>query len=93
MKTVTKNSICLLQVDIIVNTISKDLILNQGAVSASIAAVGGKSIQQECRSKYPSGIDYGEIAVTGGGKLYCKLVCHAALPNCDQDKEKSKKVR
>lgn len=64
----------------IVNTASKNLDLSHGAVSASISRTGGESIQQECKTKYPEGINFGEIAVTAGGKLACKIVCHGALP-------------
>jgi O-acetyl-ADP-ribose deacetylase (regulator of RNase III) len=46
--------------------------------------MGGDSIQQECQSKYPDGINPGEIAVTGGGNLGCKIVCHGALPAWDK---------
>lgn len=78
------------QVDVIVNTASKDLDLSQGLVSTSISRAGGDSIQQECKTKYPKGINFGEIAVTGGGKLGCKIVCHGALPQWDNGAGNSK---
>ena len=37
------------QVDVIVNTTSKDLNLNAGGVSASILRAAGPTIQQECQ--------------------------------------------
>uniref|UniRef100_A0A8B8E892 Poly [ADP-ribose] polymerase n=1 Tax=Crassostrea virginica TaxID=6565 RepID=A0A8B8E892_CRAVI len=80
------------KVDVIVNTASSDLNLSQGAVSASIVKYGGDSIQQECQSKYPNGINPGEIASTSGGKLDCKMVCHGALPPWDKDKGEAKKI-
>lgn len=46
--------------------------------------MGGDTIQQECQSKYPNGLNTGEIAVTGGGNLTCKVVCHGALPAWDK---------
>lgn len=67
----------------IVNTASKDLNLSQGVVSANISKTGGDSIQKECLSKYPEGINFGEIVVTGAGNLACKIVCHGALPQWD----------
>lgn len=67
----------------IVNTASKDLNLSQGVVSANISKTGGDSIQKECLSKYPDGINFGEIVVTGAGNLACKIVCHGALPQWD----------
>ncbi|XP_062593153.1 protein mono-ADP-ribosyltransferase PARP14-like, partial [Saccostrea cucullata] len=66
-----KGQIAKSKMDVIVNTASKDLRLNYGAVSASISKAGGDSIQQECLNKYPDGINPGEIAVTGGGNLAC----------------------
>lgn len=74
----------------IVNTASKNLNLSQGAVSLSISKTGGDSIQQECKTKYPEGINFGEIAVTGGGNLACKIVCHGALPSWDKGTGDSK---
>lgn len=74
----------------IVNTASKDLNLKHGAVSASISNLGGDSIQQECKTKYPEGINFGEIAITGGGKLACKIVCHGALSQWDKGTGDSK---
>lgn len=77
----------------IVNTASKDLNLDLGPVLASISKTGGDSIQQECRAKYPTGINFGEIAVTGGGNLACKIVCHVALPLWDKGGRDSKKCK
>ena len=82
----------LCKVDVIVNTTSKNLDLNQGAVSTSIMKLGGASIQQECHVKYPKGINYGEVAITGGGNLCCKSVYHGALPKWDTDNGMSKQV-
>jgi O-acetyl-ADP-ribose deacetylase (regulator of RNase III) len=31
-------------------------------------------LQTECRSKYPNGLQVGQIAVTSGGNLSCKQV-------------------
>nr|XP_034317327.1 protein mono-ADP-ribosyltransferase PARP14 isoform X2 [Crassostrea gigas] len=87
-----KGQIARSKVDVIVNTASKDLDLSQGLVSTSISRAGGDSIQQECKTKYPKGINFGEIAVTGGGKLGCKIVCHGALPQWDNGAGNSKNV-
>lgn len=73
---VVKDEIGKQQADIIVNTTSTDLKLNFGGVSKGLLAVAGDELQSECTNKYPDGISYGEIAVTGGGKLHCKEVYH-----------------
>lgn len=69
----------MLQVGAIVNTTSKDLNLEQGIVSASLLKAGGSSLQQECRSKYPQGINFGDFAVTTGGNMKCQIVLHGCL--------------
>lgn len=48
-------------------------------MSASLLKNGGPSLQQECTQNYPNGINYGDIAVTSGGNLKCKIVCHGCL--------------
>nr|KAG5706724.1 hypothetical protein BaRGS_007227 [Batillaria attramentaria] len=67
------------KVGVIVNSTSPELDLGRGAVSASILKVGGSSLQEECRQKYPSGIKAGKIAHTRGHGLACKEVYHLAL--------------
>lgn len=68
-----------MQVDVIINSTSSNLQLTHGAVSQSLLNAGGQSLQSECTKKYPKGVNPGEIAVTGGGKLECKNVYHGAL--------------
>ncbi|XP_076078270.1 protein mono-ADP-ribosyltransferase PARP14-like isoform X1 [Mytilus galloprovincialis] len=76
---IVKGELAKMRVDAIVNTTSKGLQLNQGAVSASLLSGGGKGLQYECSMKYPQGVDYGEVAVTTGGNLNCNIVCHGCL--------------
>ena len=61
------------------NTI-KDLILNTGSISKAILHAAGQSLKHECESKYPTGIKYGQVAVTGGHRLNCKKIYHGTLP-------------
>ena len=76
------------QVDAIVSSTTKTLKLNEGAVSKSLLKKGGKSIQQECSSKYSDGISEGDIAITSGGKLQCKKIYHTYLPPWNGGKNK-----
>lgn len=78
--TLVKGQIATQEVDVIVNTTSTSLQLNQGAVSQSLLKMGGPGIQAECSQKYSNGIQPGEVAETSGGKLECKKICHGALP-------------
>ncbi|XP_076115863.1 protein mono-ADP-ribosyltransferase PARP14-like [Mytilus galloprovincialis] len=76
---IIKGQLAKMKVGAIVNTTSKELKLDHGAVSASLLKNGGPSLQQECSQNYPNGINYGAIAVTSGGNLKCKIVCHGCL--------------
>ncbi|VDI82837.1 Ca-activated chloride channel homolog [Mytilus galloprovincialis] len=78
--TLVKGQIASQKVDVIVNTTSTSLQLNQGAMSQSLLKMGGQGIQGECSQKYPNGIQPGEMAETTGGKLECKMIYHGALP-------------
>ena len=64
----------------IVNNTIKDLTLNTGSISRAILHAAGPSLKEECESKYPTGIQYGQVAVTGGHRLRCKNIYHGALP-------------
>jgi O-acetyl-ADP-ribose deacetylase (regulator of RNase III) len=69
-------------------------------VSSALLRVGGQGIQDECRQKYPSGIQVGQIAVTGPGRtskdveedgqqrLDCKRIFHCCLPSDVYDPSK-----
>ena len=67
------------QVDVIVNSTSPVLDLDKGAVSSSILKGAGQQMLEECKAKYPSGIQWGEIACTKGHGLACKEVFHTTL--------------
>ena len=67
------------QVDVMVNSTSPVLELNKGAVSSSILKGAGQQMLVECQAKYPSGIQWGDIACTKGHGLACKEVFHTAL--------------
>ncbi|KAL3864768.1 hypothetical protein ACJMK2_006424 [Sinanodonta woodiana] len=88
---VVKGEMASEKVEVIVNTTSKSLDLTNGAVSQSLLTKGGQTLQDECKKKYPNGIKDGDIAVTGGGHLSCKIVCHLALAKWT-DETKSKKM-
>ncbi|KAJ8316973.1 hypothetical protein KUTeg_004877 [Tegillarca granosa] len=66
-------------VDVIVNSTSRNLQLNNGAVSSSLLKAGGPGLQQECSNNYPNGIQPGDVAVTSGGRLNCQSVFHGSL--------------
>ena len=80
------------QVDVIVNSSNRDLKLHKGAVSFSIVEKGGESILDECREKFPNGIDFGEVVCTKAGKMNFRFICHSALPRWTPSAKYSIKV-
>ncbi|KAL3863200.1 hypothetical protein ACJMK2_004966 [Sinanodonta woodiana] len=82
---VVKGEMAHQQADVLVNTTSNKLNLSQGAVSASLLAVGGQQLQDECKTKYPNGIKPGEVAITGAGELRSSCVIHGCLPDWNDD--------
>ncbi|XP_025093185.1 poly [ADP-ribose] polymerase 14-like isoform X2 [Pomacea canaliculata] len=76
--------------DVLVNSSNKSLNLSWGQVSKDLLRVGGRQLQQDCTKKYPKGINFGEIAVTGKGHpvgLFCKNVIHCCLKE-EKDQKK-----
>ena len=69
------------QVDVIVNSSNINLELDKGAVSLSILEKGGRSISDDCKQRYPRGIDYGQVVCTNAGRMNFKFICHSALPH------------
>nr|KAG5699798.1 hypothetical protein BaRGS_013518 [Batillaria attramentaria] len=74
---------------VIVNTTSSDLQLANGAVSASLLAAAGSSLQDECRTQYPNGITTGDVAKTKGHNLACREVYHLTLCSWSPGVEKT----
>ncbi|XP_063346030.1 protein mono-ADP-ribosyltransferase PARP14-like [Pelmatolapia mariae] len=70
--------------DVIVNTISEDMKLNQGAVSKAILSAAGSSLQDAIYSEAQrSTLRYGDVVVTDGYNLTCQKVFHAVCPSWD----------
>ncbi|XP_073408003.1 protein mono-ADP-ribosyltransferase PARP9-like [Dendrobates tinctorius] len=72
---------------IIVNSVSSNLDLMSGAVSAAIYRKAGWELQQEIYRKSQS--NHKVIATGGGGGLSCKYVYHVILPSEKWEAEKS----
>nr|KAG5703385.1 hypothetical protein BaRGS_023432 [Batillaria attramentaria] len=65
--------------DVIVNSTSNDLDLTVGGVSSALLRAAGSSLQDECVSKYPEGVQLGQLARTKGHALPCKEIFHFYL--------------
>ncbi|XP_028313172.1 protein mono-ADP-ribosyltransferase PARP14-like isoform X2 [Gouania willdenowi] len=79
--------------DVIVNTISPNLNLAQGAVSKAILSVAGRGLQDIVRSKVGAGLTpYGNVIVTDGCKLACRKVFHVVCPFWDNQDGQAEEV-
>ena len=59
--------------------------MDMGTLSKMLSEAAGPSLQQECGTKYPQGIQHGEIAVLGGGNIHgVKQVYCVAIPRYDK---------
>nr|XP_046242508.1 protein mono-ADP-ribosyltransferase PARP14-like isoform X2 [Scatophagus argus] len=69
---------------VIVNTISENMNLNQGAVSKAILQAAGPSLQAAVRSEAGVAmLNYGDVIITDGFNLKCQKVFHAVCPFWD----------
>ena len=74
----------------IVNSTNAQLRLDKGFVSKALLDKGGRVLQDECQKYAPNGIRSGEVVVTSGGRLQCKIVIHGAC--CRWDGPRSEQV-
>ncbi|XP_071340147.1 protein mono-ADP-ribosyltransferase PARP14-like isoform X2 [Trachinotus anak] len=79
--------------DVIVNTISENMNLNQGAVSIAILGAAGPSLQLAVRSEAGvATLQHGDVVITDGFKLECQKIFHAACPFWDNGGGQAEKV-
>lgn len=72
------------QTDVIVNTISDTMNLNQGAVSKAILQAAGPGLQPAVNSEAGvARLPFGKVVVTDGYNLMCRKVFHAVCPFWD----------
>lgn len=89
----TVSTLVLFKVDVIVNSTTYKLELRLGRGSKALLTAAGAGLQTECNEKYPTGIQKGEVAVTGPGNLRCKFIFHGCLNRYgSQDAEKVKNL-
>ena len=88
-------TICLLQVDVYVNTAASSLDLKHGAVANSLRAAGGPKLQEECtqHTQANGDVQAWQFATTRGHNLKCKHVIHTVGDNYDGQGGTSEKVR
>ncbi|KAG8547822.1 hypothetical protein GDO81_027392 [Engystomops pustulosus] len=78
--------------DVIVNSVSSDLDLSKGKVSAAISTRAGPGLQQEVDDYSMAQASAGMIINTDGHNLSCKKVLHAVTPNWDHGQGASEKI-
>ncbi|XP_029295286.1 protein mono-ADP-ribosyltransferase PARP14-like isoform X2 [Cottoperca gobio] len=69
--------------DVIINTISEDMTLNQGAVSKAILQAAGPGLQAAVRSEAGATLTFCNVVITKGFNLKCLKVFHAICPVWD----------
>jgi O-acetyl-ADP-ribose deacetylase len=68
------------RVDAVVNAANSAL-RGGGGVNGAIHAAGGRTILEECISRYPDGLPTGEAGATTAGDLPARWVIHTVGPN------------
>lgn len=82
------------QTDVIVNTISEDMNLKQGAVSKAILEAAGPQLQSAVRSEAGvATLQQSDVVITDGFKLSCRKVFHAVCPFWDNGGGRAEEVR
>jgi O-acetyl-ADP-ribose deacetylase (regulator of RNase III) len=59
--------------------------LKRSGACQALVRVGGKTLQDECKSKYGNKLEEGNVAEIGGGNLSCKSVFLTVLPRFNAD--------
>lgn len=73
-----------LQVEVLVNTVSRDLDLSKNPCAKALGDAAGPGLQQECKGK--GQLSIGEMVVTDGYNLWCKNVFHVAAGHWENGK-------
>ncbi|KAM4609063.1 poly(ADP-ribose) polymerase family member 14-related sequence 1 [Polymixia lowei] len=77
--------------EVIVNTVSEDLVLNRGAVSNAILHSAGDKLQKLVNQKQASG-NSGDVIITEGCKLKSSHIFHAVTPHWDKGQGTAQKM-
>ncbi|XP_043988454.1 poly(ADP-ribose) polymerase family member 14-related sequence 1 [Gambusia affinis] len=86
-----KGNIEAAKTEVIVNTVTEDLVLDRGAISKAIFSAAGAKLQQLVHSQKTKGAP-GEIVVTDNCKLKSKQVFHAIAPHWDKGQGTAEKT-
>ncbi|XP_053400000.1 uncharacterized protein LOC123557665 isoform X2 [Mercenaria mercenaria] len=77
------------QTEVVMTTSTRGLDLKRGTLSNSVLEAAGPALQVECKSKYPKGIQHGEIAILAPANISCKGIYCGALPRYDKPQDGS----
>ncbi|XP_060577859.1 protein mono-ADP-ribosyltransferase PARP14-like [Ruditapes philippinarum] len=73
------------RVDAILCSTSPSMELKRSGACQALVRVGGKTLQDECKSKYGNKLEEGNVVEIGGGNLSCKSVFLTVLPRFNAD--------
>ena len=68
------------QNDALFATSTRGLKLDQGTLSKCVLEAAGPSLQAECSTKYPQGIQHGEVAELAPGQSGFKKIILCSIP-------------
>ncbi|KAJ8317651.1 hypothetical protein KUTeg_005555 [Tegillarca granosa] len=80
------------KVDVMVCNAPKNLEFVWGALLKAIRRQGGDDMENDCRTKYPKGIQANELAVVNPGGLSCSQIYFGYLPFYKTDPKYAEKV-
>ncbi len=78
--TVVRGDITAQQVDAVVNAANRAM-RGGGGVDGAIHAGGGPAILEDCRRRFPDGLETGDAGWTTAGRLPARWVIHVVGPN------------
>ncbi|KAK3094771.1 hypothetical protein FSP39_006012 [Pinctada imbricata] len=81
-----------IRVDAIVCCGTDDLDLSRGKAMQALLKEGGESLQQECKTKYPNGIQPRGVAVISGGNLKSSHIYLGTLPRYGSGPQEAENV-
>ncbi|XP_052794381.1 protein mono-ADP-ribosyltransferase PARP15-like isoform X1 [Mya arenaria] len=76
--------------DVIMTSCTRRLDFSAGTLSKTILEAAGPGLQTDAQTRYPRGIQHGQVAVLGPGNIGCRAIYCGAIPRYDKRSEGEK---